>query len=100
MRNWHVGSAGELVSFSVDLSSDEKFLANRDVQWLLRARWRHEECAIGVEGGCEVVVGTTCGGPKGQARKMRRRRYGVWEVMAVAVVLLAVALSLVRGWVL
>lgn len=50
-------------------------------------RRAHGECGAG-EGGCEVVIGATCGGAKGVGKgnvvgRMRRRRVGRLEVSLV-----------------
>ncbi|MCJ1327214.1 hypothetical protein MMC10_003882 [Thelotrema lepadinum] len=102
LLDWNVNGGG-WSGFSISLRTDKEFLANRDVQRFLRRRWRHEECPPqGVQGGCAVVSGASCGGPKGRARgvggKLKGWRYsfGGWEGMAV---LLALAVWWVRAWV-
>lgn len=47
----------------VDMSSDRGFLANVQVQTLLRREHRHDMCVRG-PAGCRVVLGVTCGGPR------------------------------------
>ena len=49
---------------------------NGEVRIIMERRRAHAECADG-EGGCEVLVGSTCGGAKAKGR--RRAARGIWN---------------------
>lgn len=62
------------------MRTDAAFCNNTEVRSIMRNRRAHEECAAGLNG-CEVVIGTSCGGRKhvGRGRGsnwLLRRRQG------------------------
>jgi hypothetical protein len=92
-------------SGSLNVGTDEGFLANPQVQELLRRERRHVDCDRG-RAGCRVVLGVTCGGPKKGGRLdwiRARRRTGdwwrmewAWVAVSVLVALVAVVLYVLR----
>ena len=77
----------------VRLKTDEEFLANEEVQKMLRRRRRHEDCWGRVKGGCQVVMGGMCAGPKNGSEGTGKATLGkVLSFEAFAVVLFAVLL--------
>jgi hypothetical protein len=92
-------------SGSLNVGTDEGFLANPQVQELLRRERRHGDCERG-QAGCRLVLGVTCGGPKKGGRLdwiRSRRRTGdwwrkewVWAAVSILVALVAVVLYVLR----
>ena len=110
LLDWNVSSSGAWSGTAVRLKTDAEFLANPEVQRLLRARWRHEGCMADEEGGCEVLRGQKCVGPKrkrvggmndifekGSVRTLVRE---VWTWEAVLAMLIGIVVSGLHRWIL
>lgn len=81
------------------LDSDAAFCSQAEVRAIMRRRMRHGECATG-PGGCLLVEGANCGGPKAPARRAERFRGDGWLSRRAGLVsaLLVLGLAVFLAW--